>query len=119
MLNFARLNPTYARLVGPAGTPVKKEITITREKAYPFRIVGVKARSGKDIAVGIKELKGDQGDGYLLTIENKKATAGRYADTVILTTDSKVKPTLTVPVYGQVTAAAPPAAQPKAGTSGG
>lgn len=118
VINFAQLRPTYARLVGPAGSEVKKEITIIREKAYPFRIVDVKARSGKDIAVAIKELSGDDGDGYILTIENKKAAAGRYADTVILTTDSKIKPTLTVPVYGQITAVAPPAEQPEAKTSG-
>jgi len=113
------VNPTYARLVGPVGSPLKKEIKITREKAYPFHIMNVKARSGKEIAVDVKELNGDAGDGYVLTIENTKTDAGRYADTVVITTDSKLKPTLTVPVYGQITAAAPPAEQPKTGASGG
>ena len=114
VLNFAQLSPKYARLVGPVGKPLKREITITREKAYPFKIVDVSARNGKDIAFNIKELKAGEGDGYILTIENKKDAAGRYADTVIIKTDSELKPTLTVPVYGQITAAAPPPADPKA-----
>ncbi|BBO85378.1 hypothetical protein DSCO28_59440 [Desulfosarcina ovata subsp. sediminis] len=106
------MNPAYARLVGPAGSHISKSITITREKAYPFRIVEAKARNGKDIAFALKELKATEGDGYLLTIENKKTAAGRYADTVILTTDSTIKPTISVPIYGQIKAAAPPAANP-------
>jgi hypothetical protein len=107
VLNFARLEPTYARLVGKAGTDIKKKITITRQKAYPFKVVGVKSSNGKEIEVGLKEFKQAGSDGYILTIQNKKATAGRYADRVILTTDSTVKPTITIPVYGQITSAVP------------
>lgn len=101
------MDPAYARLVGPAGTDIKRAITITREKAYPFKIVEAKARSGNDIVFEVKEFSQADGDGYILTIENRKTAAGRYADTVILTTDSKIKPTITVPVYGQIISAAP------------
>ncbi|MBC2710194.1 MAG: hypothetical protein HGJ94_04085 [Desulfosarcina sp.] len=104
------MEPAYARLVGPVGTDINKAITITREKAYPFKILAAKARNGNDIAVNVKEFSKADGDGYVLTIENKKTAAGRYADMVILTTDSKIKPTITVPVYGQIISAAP---QPK------
>ena len=38
---------------------------------------------------------------------NKKAAAGRYADTIVLTTDSKVKSHINIRVFGQITAAAP------------
>jgi hypothetical protein len=60
-------------------------------------------------------------DGYILTIENKKTVAGRYADTVILTTDSRIKPTITIPVYGQIisTAPQPVPTPPKKSASGG
>ncbi len=101
------MEPAYARLVGPAGTNIKKVITITREKAYPFQIITAKARNGKDIEVDVQEFSKTDGDGYILTIENKKMVAGRYADKVILTTDSKIKPTITVPVYGQIISVAP------------
>jgi hypothetical protein len=110
VLNFARMEPAFARLVGPAGTDIKKTIVITPEKAYPFKIIGATARHGNDIALDIKAFSQADGDGYLLTIENKKTAAGRYADTVILTTDSRIKPTITVPVYGQIIAATPPSA---------
>jgi hypothetical protein len=105
--NFATLEPKYARLVGKAGSEIKRAITITREKAYPFKIVEAKARNGKDIAFVIKEFSETEGDGYILTIENKKTAAGRYADTVILTTDSSIKRTISVPVYGQILSATP------------
>ena len=119
--HFARMEPAYARLVGQAGTDIKKAITITREKGYPFKILEAKARNGNDIAFDVQEFnKADKG-GYILTIENKKQAAGRYADTVILTTDSRIKPTITIPVYGQIisTAPQPPATPPKKGASGG
>ena len=108
VLNFARIEPKYARLVGKAGTPIRKEITITREKAYPFTILQANARSGKDITFTLEEFSKDGVDGYLLTIENIRAEAGRYADTLTLTTDSPVKSTLKIPVYGQVVTENPP-----------
>ncbi len=101
------MEPVYARLVGPVGTDIKKAITITRQKAYPFKIIDAKARKGNDIAFDVQEFSNTGGDGYILTIENKKTAAGRYADTVVLTTDSKIKSTITVPVYGQIISAAP------------
>ena len=107
VLNFAKMQPKYARLVGSAGTDIKRAITITREKAYPFKILEAKARNGKDITFDVQEFSETNQDGYILTIENKKAAAGRYADTVILITDSKIKPTITIPVYGQIISAAP------------
>ena len=121
VLNFATMEPRYARLVGKAGTDIKKTITITREKAYPFQIVGIKARNGKDIAFDVKPFSKADIEGYVLTIENKKAVAGRYADSVILTTDSKIKPTITVPVYGQIISSAsqPEPIAPKKNTSEG
>lgn len=113
VLNFAKMEPRYARLVGKAGTDIKKAITITREAAYPFKILQVNARNGKDIAFEVKEFSKTDANGYILTIENKKTAAGRYADTVILTTDSHIKPTISVPVYGQILSAAPkPEPQP-------
>ena len=102
VLNFATIEPKYARLVGKAGTKIQKEITITREKAYPFTILQANLRNGENIAFTIKEFTANGVDGYLLTIENKRTEAGRYADTLTLTTDSPIKSTLKIPVYGQV-----------------
>ena len=121
VLNFARIEPKYARLVGKAGTKIRKEISITREKDYPFNILQANARSGKDIAFTIEEFSKDGVDGYLLTIENKRTEAGRYADTLTLTTDSPIKSTLKIPVYGQVVPVnpEPPGKPAQKQTSGG
>jgi len=62
----------------------------------------VRARRGKYIAFDIKEFNKADSNGYLLTVENRKSVTGRYADSLILTTDSRVKPTITVPVYGRI-----------------
>jgi hypothetical protein len=107
VLDFAKIKPKYARLVGMSGTQIQKKITITREKAYPFKITEAKARNGKDIAFTLEEFHKEGADGYILTIENKREAAGRYADTLILMTDSPVKSSLKVPVYGQIIAANP------------
>lgn len=113
VLIFAKIAPKYARLVGKSGTDIQKTITITREKAYPFKIVQAKARSGKDITFTIEEFSKEGADGYILTIENKREKAGRYADTLTLMTDSPVKSSLRVPVYGQIIRTEPgPAAAP-------
>lgn len=113
VLAFARMDPAYARLVGPAGTDIKEAITITRQAAFPFKILEAKTRNGNDIKVDVQEFEQGEESGYIVTIVNQKSTAGRYADMLILTTDSTVKPTITVPVYGQITAAVP---QPDAST---
>jgi hypothetical protein len=107
VLRFAKLEPAYARLVGPSGTNVKRTVTITREKEYPFKVIDAKAKKGRDIRIALDEFNNDKGSGYILTIENTKSTPGRYADRVILNTDSKVKQTITVPVYGQIIAPPP------------
>jgi hypothetical protein len=121
VLNFARVEPAYARLVGRVGTNIEKTITITREKAFPFKIIQAKPRNGTYIAVNIHEFNQSDKSGYSLTIENKKKESGRYADAVIVTTDSKIKPLIVVPVYGQVIAAAPPSPPSQSGktTRGG
>lgn len=120
VLNFARVEPAYARLVGVAGSDIKKTVTIFQEKGYPFKITDAKARNGANITFDLKEFSNASGEGYTLTIENRKTDAGRYADTVILTTDSTIKPTINVPVYGQIAAMAPEnTTPPPKGASGG
>jgi hypothetical protein len=113
VLAFAQMDPPYARLAGQAGTDIKAAITITRQAAFPFKILEAKARNGSDIAVEVKEFEQGGENGYIVTVVNKKNIAGRYADMLILSTDSTVKPAITVPVYGQISAAVP---QPDAST---
>ncbi len=69
---------------------------------YPFKILEVRAQKGKDIRFELKPLNDQEQAGYELIVENLKKTKGRYSDTIIIKTDSKVKPELKIHVYGDI-----------------
>lgn len=87
---------------GAAGDEIKSKVTITPEKKYPFKIVKVSARDGKDIRFELSEEKGERGPVYALLIENKRSQKGRYFDMITLETDSKIQPKLSIRVFGDL-----------------
>ena len=89
-------------LNGDAGTAIKVSVKIT-PKAL-FEIVEAKAVSGKDINVSLTEAKRPAGKTYVLTVENRRKTKGRYRDTITLLTTSTIRKELTIPVYGNIKA---------------
>ena len=111
---FAIITPRYARLTGPAGQTIKVDVTITPKEQYPFKIVDVQAKHGNYIKYSLDENKGNRSKGWVLHLENVKADKGRYADTITIKTDSRLKPTIKIGVYGYITApvAAPADKQP-------
>jgi hypothetical protein len=90
------------RLYGAVGSPIAQRITITPEAAYPFKIVDASAQNGRDIRFELKEEKSADRLRYVLTVENLKMEAGRYYDTIHLKTDSRVKPKISISVYGRI-----------------
>jgi hypothetical protein len=108
---FAKVTPRYARLNGTVGTPVKTVVRITPTPAYPFKITDVKVRSGRYITYELTEPSAETQGAYLLTVTNTKKEAGRYADTITLKTDSKVRSELKVGVYGYLSDTSKKAAQ--------
>ena len=99
--NFATIRPQNVSLRGQAGDAITDTVTIVPEKKYPFKILEAKAQSGKNISIQLNEIKNSNGGAtYQLKIENTSQTSGRYYDTVILKTDSEIKPELDVKVYG-------------------
>jgi len=98
--NFATIHPQHISLRGLAGDSITGTVSIIPEKKYPFKILEAKAQSGKNISVQLNEIKNSNGVTYQLKIENTSQNGGRYYDTVILKTDSKIKPELNVKVYG-------------------
>lgn len=100
---FAKVSPRYARLSGEIGTAIQTTVKIKKEKAYPFTITEIKAKSGQNIKYSFTPYEKPGESGYHLIIENLKKEKGRYADTLMLHTDSKVKPVLKVAVYGFIT----------------
>jgi hypothetical protein len=96
------IKPNRVKLRGVAGDEIKRKVTITPEKKYPFKIVKVSAKNGKDIHFELSEEKGEQGPVYALLIENKRLEQGRYFDMITLETDSEIQPRLSIRVYGDL-----------------
>ena len=99
---FVTIQPRQIRLRGYTGEHPKKKVTIIPLEKYPFKILKVHAKNGKDIRFQLNEEKNATGIQYALTIENQRLEKGRYFDIITLETDSKIKPTLSVRVYGDI-----------------
>ena len=98
--NFATIRPQHVSLRGFVGDPVSGQVAIIPEKKYPFKILDARAKDGENINFKLDETKSANGQAYELKVENLRQTSGRYYDTIILKTDSKVRPELNVRVYG-------------------
>ena len=99
---FVTINPKRVRLRGIAGEQIKKKVTITPEKKYPFKIVKASAKDGKNIRFELTEEKGEKGPFYALLIENKRSEKGRYFDLITLETDSKIQPKFSIRINGDL-----------------
>jgi hypothetical protein len=97
---FATIRPQHVSLRGYAGDPIKGQVSIVPEKKYPFKILDARAKDGKNIKFQLDEVKNSKGQAYELKVENLREKTGRYYDTIILKTDSKIRPELNVRVYG-------------------
>jgi hypothetical protein len=98
--NFATIRPERVSLRGNVGDSIKEMVSIVPEKKYPFKILKAEARSGENINIQLDEIKKSNGTAYELKVENLSQKSGRYYDTIILKTDSKIRPELNVRVYG-------------------
>lgn len=99
---YAEIEPSKAELKGAAGDNIRTEIRIIPNNRSPLRITGVKAGKGKNISIDLKEIKDQDGIHYLLSVINLSKTAAKYTDTIYLTTDSDLKPQITIKVSGEI-----------------
>ena len=99
---FATIQPRQVRLRGFTGEQVKKTVTIIPEGKYPFKVLKVRARNGRDIRFQLEEENKAEGLRYALIVENQRIQKGRYFDVITLETDSQIRPTLDVRVYGDL-----------------
>ena len=99
---FVSIRPQNANMRGIVGDPIKGTVTIIPEKKYPFKILNLRVQDGKYIKYQLEETKESDTTAYRLNIENLKTDAGRYYDTIILETDSKIRPQINVRVYGYI-----------------
>jgi hypothetical protein len=76
-------------------------------------------KSGRYISYELTEPSAETEGAYLLTVANTKKEAGRYADTITLKTDSKVRSDLKIGVYGYISDTSKKAAQKPGSTKTG
>jgi hypothetical protein len=96
---FAAINPRMLNLRGNVGEALEGTVVIVPDEKYPFKVVSVAAKEGKNIRVALSETREGGRAAYTLVVKNTKAEAGSYSDTVVLKTDSKLQPELDVRVY--------------------
>ncbi len=99
---FVTIRPKHINLRGYTGETVKALVSIIPEKKYPFKILKVSAKDGNNIKFELEEVELSANGAYKLKVENLKQDIGRYYDTIILETDSKIRPQLSVRVYGNL-----------------
>ena len=95
------ISPSRVVLRGEAGTAIRGRTIIVPEKRFPFKIIGVRAGNGDNIRYDLRDRQDGSGS-YLLEVENLRTSPGRYHDTIQLTTDSQIKPKITIAVYGHI-----------------
>ncbi len=100
--NIVTISPQRVRFSGAVGQLLNASVNIIPEKKYPFKIIEAKAKKGEHIVISIREEKTPEGAGYVLTVENLKKDKGRYVDTILLKTTSKIQPTIKIPVSGNI-----------------
>lgn len=100
--NFASITPTHLRLHGTIGEKIFGKVEILPSEKYPFKIIGVKAQDGKHINYHLEKDPRNNHSGYTLIVENLLEQKGRYSDTILFKTDSKIRPAFTVKVFGNI-----------------
>jgi hypothetical protein len=99
---FVTIRPRHVNLRGYVGDTLQALVSLIPEKKYPFKILNVSAKDGKNIKFQLDEVESSANGAYELKVENLKPDTGRYYDTIFLKTDSKIRPEISVRVYGNL-----------------
>ena len=99
---FAEITPSLVRFMGPVGTVMKQQVRVVPSGKISFKITGSSARDGKNIRFEVKEITESEQTGYLVEVENIKQDVGSYHDLIYLDTDNKIRPQLSIRVFGSI-----------------
>jgi len=100
--NFVTIIPRRVILRGFAGDQITHKVKIIPEEKYPFKMVGDRTVRKKYIRYELEEARRSEKPGYVLTVANLKKGKGRYFETIRLKTDSKIRPEISIRVYGNI-----------------
>ena len=101
---FADIKPGRIILRGSSGQVMRQEIVVTPRAGYPFKLTEVTAKNGVNIRYEMREQETPEGKSYVVVVENTRTKPGKYYDTLLLSTDSKLKPKIPIHVYGTIAA---------------
>lgn len=101
---FVSISEDRVFLRGFSGEVIQKRIIIIPEKKYPFKITDVTTLGNGFIDMQLDEIKQPGQMHYALTVTNLKKTKGHYSQSIVLRTDSHIRPEIKILVYGHVLA---------------
>ena len=84
------------------GVPLTRKVVITPEPEFPFKIKEHHAEKGEFIKYQLTEKKEADQLSYELVVDNLKTDKGWFSDSIVLTTDSKIRPELRIRVNGNL-----------------
>ena len=100
---YVTIAPHYVQLIGRVDQPLQQTVKITPLKGHPITIKEVKVQQTNNLRYKLKPLGPTPGkSGYELVVENARHEVGNYRDRITILTDSKEKPTITIPVYARI-----------------
>jgi hypothetical protein len=102
---FAEIRPKHVQFSGRAGELAGATVAIVPRTEHPFKIKNIRAMRGRDIRFSLANKTTPSGTMYELTITSTRQDAGRISDVIYIDTDSQIRPTLQVTVFGTITEA--------------
>jgi hypothetical protein len=91
--DFVKIEPRRVRLAGRIGEAIAADVTIT--PIQPFRILEAKTDPGINVRAHLLPAKNGS---YLLSIENTSTVVLNYSEMIVLRTDHRDRPEITIPV---------------------
>ena len=102
---FAEIRPARVRLSGRVDELVTAVAEIVPRPDYPFNIKNIRAMNGRHIRFSLANKTAAGKTIYEITITSTRLDAGSISDVVYVDTDSPIRPTLQVTVFGTIIAA--------------
>jgi hypothetical protein len=102
---FADIRPKHMQLSGRVGEPVTAVAEITPRPDRPFKIKNIRAMNGRHIRFSLADKMAAGKTIYEITITSTRLDAGSISDVIYVDTDSPIRPTLQVTVFGTIIAA--------------
>ena len=100
---YLTVAPQFVRFIGRVGETLQQSVKITPLAGHPVTIKEVRVSQPENLRYKLKPLgRPEDKAGYELLVENARQEVGNYHDRITILTDSKEKPTITIPVYARI-----------------